>query len=110
MKLPQHTPAVSKDDAVVRERDGKAKQKMKTYADWKRKTLPSRIEVGDKVLLKQRKESKFFTKYDPVPYTVVEMKGTMVIIVRNGKQLARNSSLLKTRILQQKLMNHQMKY
>ena len=91
-KLPQHTPAVSKDDAVVRERDGKAKL---TYADRKRKTLPSRIEVGDKVLLKQRKESKFSTKYDPVPYTVVEMRGTLVIIVWNGKQLARNSSLLK---------------
>ena len=72
-----------------------AKQKMKTYADRKRKTLPSRIEVGDNVLLKQKKESKFSTKYDPVPYTVVEMKGTMVIIVRNGKQLARNSSLLE---------------
>ena len=26
MKLPQYTPAVSKDDAAVRERDGKAKQ------------------------------------------------------------------------------------
>ena len=72
-----------------------AKKKMKVYADTKRRAQPSQIKVGDVVLLRQNKISKFSTKFDPSPFRVVKMKGTMVTVTRNGKYLARNVSLLK---------------
>jgi hypothetical protein len=47
------------------------------------------------VNLKNDKRVKSQPIYDPTPYKVVSIKGTQVVIWRNGKTLARNSSLLK---------------
>lgn len=101
MKIPQlrrplnATEQHASVDAALRERDGRAKMKMKLYADRRRRAQSSCIKVGDVVLLRQKKMSKFSTKYDPEPFQVVRMKGTMATICRSGKYLARNVSLLK---------------
>ena len=96
VKLPQFKSSViSEKDAAVREKDDMAKKMMKVYADTKRRAQPSQIKVGDVVLLRQKKTSKFSTKFDPSPFHVVKMKGTMVTVTRNGKYLARYVSLLK---------------
>ena len=63
VKLPQFTPAVSKEVGYNSRREDE---------NLCRKAQSSQV---NKVLLTQRKESKFSTKYDPVPYTVVERKG-----------------------------------
>ena len=106
-KLPQSPPDSKSDkDSVVRERDSNAKAKMKAYADKKRRAQQSEIKVGDMVLMKQRKQTKFSTKFDPVPFRVERMKGTMATVVRNGKYVSRNASLLKKVNCQDDLTEH----
>ena len=80
------------DDHELRERDKKEKERMKEYAD-RRKT--SQIQIGDIVLVQQKKVNKFSSKFDPVPFKVIGIKETMITVVRNGKYLSRNVAMLK---------------
>jgi hypothetical protein len=68
---------------------------MKLYADKMRKAKSSEIQVGDAVLLKQRKQTKLSCRFDPIPFCVTRIKGTMITVMRNGKFVTRNASLLK---------------
>lgn len=65
-------------DEIVRQRDEQAKAKIKQYADKKHRAQNSVIHIGDTVLLRQKKHSKFSTKFDPHPFKVTRKKGTMV--------------------------------
>ena len=95
-KLPQRISTKKTDkDTVVRKRDEEAKAKMKFYADKMRKAKPSEIQVGDTVLLKQKKQTKLSSKFDPVPFHVTRIKGTMIAVTRNGRYVTRNASFLK---------------
>ena len=95
-KLPQTvTVRDQQKDSVVRSQDEQAKSKMKQYADAKRKATDTLIEVGDTVLLRQKKQNKFSTKFDPSPFKVTRKKGTMATALRNGKYVTRNASLFK---------------
>jgi hypothetical protein len=52
--------------------------------------------VGDKVILKQRKGNKFTTKFELEPYTVIERKGTKIIVAENRRHtVTRNASFFK---------------
>ena len=53
------------------------------------------IGIGDTVLVRQQKKDKFTMKFDPAPYKVTEVKGTMVTVVRNEKSVTRNVSHFK---------------
>ena len=64
---------------LVKEKDGRAKMKQKIYADKKRGARPSDIVVGDRVLLKQSRENKLSTNFEPHPYTVVHRDGNAVV-------------------------------
>lgn len=55
----------------------------------------SNIRVGDTVLIRQRKQNKWPTKFDPFPFIVVRRKGTMITASRNGKYISRNVSHFK---------------
>ena len=80
----------------VIDRDRIRKQKMKEYADKKRRAVPSDIKQGDQVLLKQQRKSKLSTAYDPKPYTVEGKKGTSLLLRRsNEPQIMRNSSAVR---------------
>ena len=68
---------------------------MKTYADAKVRAKTSTIKIGDTVLARQRKHNKFSTRFDPLPFRVVRMKGTMVTACHNGKYITRNVSHFK---------------
>ena len=95
-KLPQTVTVRDKPkDSVVRFKDEKAKSKMKQYADAKRKAKNTVIQVGDTVLLRQKKQNKFSTKFDPSPFKVTRKKGTMITALRNEKYVTRNASLFK---------------
>ena len=79
----------------IQVKDSLAKQKMKRHADKRDRAHTSEISIGDIVLVRQRKANKFSTKFDPSPYEVVSIKGTMVTAVRNEKYITRNVSLFK---------------
>lgn len=53
------------------------------------------IQVGDTVLLCQKKHNKFSTNFDPNPFKVTRKKGTMITAIRNGKYVTQNTSLFK---------------
>ena len=60
-KLPQLQEFTVEDE--VRDRDSERKEKGKVYADCKRNAQESKIQEGDKVLLRQEKENKLSTTY-----------------------------------------------
>ena len=82
-------------DQEVKRRDELAKEKMKCYADKKARAQLTEMRVVDTVLIQQRKNNKFTTKFDTSPFQVVRVKGTMVTTVRNEKYVTRNISHFK---------------
>ena len=95
-KLPQIVLQKDSDvDLTVQQNDKRAKEQMKKYADQKSRARASDIQVGDTVLILQRKQNKWSTKFDPSPFQVVRRKGTMVTGLRNGKYVSRNVSHFK---------------
>ena len=85
-KLPQIDHRQQTDTHLdIQEKDEKAKEKMKQNADRRAHSKPSDIKVGETVLIRQRKKNKFTTKFDPSPFQVVRVRGTMVTAVRNEK-------------------------
>ena len=59
------------------------------------KHSPSRLKVGDHVLVKQRRQNKLSPPYDPNPYTITDKKGSMVTAQRGHSRIVRNSSFYK---------------
>ena len=91
-KLPQVS---STENTKLIEKDMKAKSKMKEKADKTRKAKSSTIKVGDAVLVKQRKQNKFSTRFNPNPFRVVKKNGTMITAHRNDMSITRNASHFK---------------
>ena len=83
----------------AREKDREERIKRKEVRDRRKTAQEKEVKAGDKVLVAQRKTT---TKppYDPKPYTVKEVKGTQVMIGREGKQKKRN--LAKVKILKER--------
>ena len=77
--------------AKVKENDDRAKVKVKTYADAKVRAKTSTINIGNTVLAQQRKHNKLSTHFDPLPFRVVRMNGTMIIACRSGKYITCNA-------------------
>ena len=95
-KLPQLTVnSQTEMNSKVQKNDKEAKEKMKRHADEKSHVKVSDIKVGDTVLIRQKKQNKFSTKFDPSPFYVVRRKGTMITAVRNRKYVSRNVSHFK---------------
>ena len=89
-------PQVSPDAEVV-QRDREAKVRMKAYADLNRQTKPPRLNTGDHALVKQRTQNKASPRFEPVPYTIQDVKGSMITAKRatDQKLVTRNSSFFK---------------
>ena len=92
-KLPQLQEFTVGDE--VRDRDSERKEKGKVYADCKRNAQESKIQEGDKVLLRQEKENKLSTTYKQSPFTVVQKNGNSVLVEANGVQYRRNVTHVK---------------
>ena len=81
---------------LVKRRDKTKKEKMKTLYDRGMNVSETDIEVGDIVLMKQKKENKLSTLYRDIEYKVIKAKGTgFVIRGTGGEELLRNVSQLK---------------
>ncbi len=78
-KIATNLPEVVDDqegsDTELQLRDSQAKQKMKAHADRRVRVQESILTISDTVLTRQKKRSKFSTRFDPSPYKVVEVKG-----------------------------------
>ena len=51
--------------------------------------------MGDLVLAKQQYKNKFSSKFDTVPYTVIQRKGTMITAENKKRRITRNVSHFK---------------
>ena len=73
------------------------KARMNAYADLKRRTKPHSLNVGDHTLVKQRIQNKASPRFEPVPYTILDVKWSMITAKRTTDQklVTRNSSFFK---------------
>ncbi|KAK3084370.1 hypothetical protein FSP39_012381 [Pinctada imbricata] len=84
------------DDVEVRDRDRERKEKSKVYADQRRNAQESDLKEGDRVLVRQEKENKLSTPFNPNPMTVVERNGNAVLIESDqGAHYKRNITHVK---------------
>lgn len=79
----------------IREKDEGKKRQMKAYADERRHAQQSSIKIGDRVLLKQNRGDMLTLAYDPRPYEVIVVKGSMITVKRGKEIKSRNSSHCK---------------
>ena len=68
---------------------------MKEYAHKRRNARESLIVVGDQVLLKQSKAEVLTPAFDPRPFSVIGVKGSMITVKRGREIKSRNSSHCK---------------
>ena len=68
------------------------KKQMKEYADKRRNARENLIVVGDQVLLKQSKADVLTPAFDPRPFSVIGVKGSMITVKRGTEIKSRNSS------------------
>lgn len=85
------------DDGEVRERDKFKKAQGKLYADQKRGAEISKVKEGDQVIVKQTKENKLSTPFNPTPMRVIQREGSEVTFQNpeTGGVYTRNSSAVK---------------
>eukprot|EP00795_Rhopilema_esculentum_P003861 gene3861-15158_t len=78
-------------------RDFIEKGKMKENTDRAQRAKASGIDIGDTVLVKQPKQNKLSTNFNPDPYIVIEKKGKMLTAYNEGKDhtITRNISHFK---------------
>jgi hypothetical protein len=78
-------------------REKAIKDKSKNYADAHRHTKSVEYKVNDLVLVKQNKIDKLSTVYEPVPYKIKKINGSMITAERVSDQrvVTRNSSFIK---------------
>ncbi|KAK7116036.1 hypothetical protein V1264_001791 [Littorina saxatilis] len=69
---------------------------MKCAADKRHHAKDYNIEHGDSVLVKQMKQYKLSTNFNPTPLLVTDTKGSMITAQKpDGSTVIRNSSLLR---------------
>lgn len=96
IRLPDISDNISaSSDSEVRNKDRSAKSTMKDYADKRRNAIRSNVKVGDSVLVKTAKMNKLSSYYESEPYTVTDIKGSMITAARAGKYITRNVSFFK---------------
>ena len=95
-KLPELSQHTHTADTQVRSTDTAAKLKMKMDAYKRHHARPCNIQPGDTVLVKQPKQNKLSTNFNPTPLQVTHTKGSMITVQRpDGSSLTRNSSLFR---------------
>ena len=83
-------------DSEARDKDAEMKQSTTDYADKKRRAQESDLELGDQVLLKQKKENKLSTTFQGVPYNVSGRYGSEVVVTSpEGVNYRRNVTDVK---------------
>jgi len=94
MKIPDLTCRPSQLDRELQANDARARSRMETQAN-KRPHRHQALSIGDQVLIRNDKTGKFIPTFNPMPGTVIEVRGTQVTVKRDGKIYKRNESFLK---------------
>lgn len=96
-KLPQEPTAINMDEINIKinEADHDAKVKRKAYADNRRGAKKPTFKVGDQVLVLQPKVNKLTSRFNPKPYRITTIKGTMITASRKDHHITRNCSHFK---------------
>jgi transposase InsO family protein len=71
--------------------DVDAKRQSKEYADNRRHAQSHTFSIGDNVYVRQRKKNKLSLPYDPSPFTITQIKGSMITAERVDKRITRNA-------------------
>lgn len=79
----------------VRQTDARKKEQMKEYADRHNHAKASDLKVGDRVLIKQPKQNKMSTLFNPEPLEITKRKETMVTAQNAEKSVTSNTSFFK---------------
>lgn len=86
----------SSNDYDIRDRDSEQKGKGKLYGDKRRNARVFDIQEGDIVLVKQKKQNKLSTVFNPNPMQVQSRNGNSVVLETNdGARYSRNVSFVK---------------
>jgi len=94
-----HKPPVEDEvHGQVHGNDQYSKATAKAYTDARLKVKDHSFEVGQEVLQKQRRKNKTDSPFDPDPFIITGVKGSMIEISRHGSSYCRNSSDLKSYI------------
>ena len=90
------TEQLSKRETQVSEKDRQYKERVKQNAENKN-TKEHNFKVDDHVLLRQQKENKWSTFYEPDIYRVYKIEGSTIIArrTRDGKEVRRDSTHFK---------------
>ena len=70
---------------------GKAKER----ADLRNRAKMSEFAIGDHVLVRQPKRNKLTTYYDPEPYIIIGITGSMITASRHDHRIVRNCSFFR---------------
>jgi hypothetical protein len=92
------TKDVARNNDDVAENDYKAKAQAKAYADTRRRAQPHTLQIGDLVYVRQMRRNKMTLPYDASPYTITQIRGTMITARRGQQNITRNASFFKPAI------------
>ena len=93
--FPVYTNSVCKTfdfENYARENDAKAKNVMKRNMDKRLKARNHKFQIGDRVLIRLTEGNKSTPKYDPHPYNITSIKGSMLTAKRGNETKTRNCS------------------
>ena len=68
---------------------------MKQYADEKNHAKDHSFQVGDTVLVRQKKQNKLTSAFSPIHYVITQVKGSMITAKRDNHYITRNCSFFK---------------
>ena len=79
----------------AQKRDQEKKEQYKSYYDKRKNVKECTINTGDSVIMRNKRKGKLETAFDIQPYKVIRLNGTSITIMKNGKEVTRNSSEFK---------------
>ena len=91
-KLPTlpHNSKIVNRHREARQNDKEQKLRGKRCADSRRHARPSKLRVGDRVLVRQQKTNKFATNFSPILYSIITTKGSKVVVSNQQHSITRN--------------------
>lgn len=75
--------------------DEKAKERMTKEYNCRMKAREPCFRIGDSVLVKLKKINKAAPKWDPIPYNIKSINGSMITVSRPDHEMTRSSSFFK---------------
>lgn len=75
----------------------KGSEKAEHYYNNNHTVKQQHFQIGDRVIVKQNKLNKFTPTFKPIPYRVIDIRGTMITAIEEGggQQITRNISFYK---------------